>query len=75
MPTDIKCPGCGHHFEPNDAIRDEVQKELLTKAKEWQKRKDEEFKQKEALLIKQLQQQKEEAEKSFEEEKNAFSKL
>ena len=22
------CPSCGHEFEPNDAIRDEVQKEL-----------------------------------------------
>ncbi len=55
MPTEIKCPGCGHQFEPNDAIREEVQKELLTKAKEWQKRKDEEFKQKEATLQKQLQ--------------------
>src|SRR6478672_12022286 len=69
MPTEIKCPGCGHQFEPNDAIREEVQKELLTKAKEWQKRKDEEFKQKEATLLLQLQQRQEEAEKRIEEEK------
>src|SRR4051812_28702295 len=69
MPTEIKCPGCGHQFEPNDAIREEVQKELLTKAKEWQKRKDEEFKQKEAILLIQLQQKQEEAEKRIEEEK------
>jgi hypothetical protein len=69
MPTEIKCPGCGHQFEPNDAIREEVQRELLTKAKEWQKRKDEEFKQKEAALLKQLQQKQEEADKRIEEEK------
>ncbi len=69
MPTEIKCPGCGHQFEPNDAIREEVQKELLTKAKDWQKRKDEEFKQKEALLLQQLKLQQEEADKRIEEEK------
>ena len=28
MPTEIKCPNCGHQFEPNDAIREEVEKEL-----------------------------------------------
>ncbi len=69
MPTEIKCPGCGHHFEPNDAIREEVQKELLTKAKEWQKRKDEEFKLKEATLQNQLRQLQEEGVKLLEEEK------
>jgi hypothetical protein len=43
MPTEIKCPNCGHHFEPNDAIRDEVEKELRSKAADWQKKKNEEF--------------------------------
>lgn len=45
MPADIKCPKCGHEFEPNDAIREEVQKELRTQAAEWQKKKTEEFQQ------------------------------
>ncbi len=43
MPTDIKCPNCGHQFEPNDAIREEVEKELRSKAAEWQKKKNDEF--------------------------------
>lgn len=43
MPTDIKCPKCGHQFEPNDAIREEVEKELRTKAADWQKKKNDEF--------------------------------
>src|SRR5687767_6519044 len=43
MTTEIKCPSCGHQFEPNDAIRKEVEKELRTKTVEWQARKNEEF--------------------------------
>ena len=46
MQTTIKCPSCGHQFEPNDAIREEVEKELRSKAADWQKRKNEEFQQK-----------------------------
>ncbi|EDK72841.1 conserved hypothetical protein, partial [candidate division TM7 genomosp. GTL1] len=36
-------PNCGHQFEPNDAIREEVEKELRSKAADWQKKKNEEF--------------------------------
>lgn len=43
MATDIKCPNCGHQFEPNEAIRDEVQKELRLKMQDWQRKKDDEF--------------------------------
>lgn len=43
MPEQIKCPNCGHEFEPNDAIRDEVQKELRQKMLEWQNQKQKEF--------------------------------
>jgi hypothetical protein len=45
MPTTIKCPSCGNEFEPNEAIRDEIEKELRSKAAEWQKKKSEEFQQ------------------------------
>jgi hypothetical protein len=41
--TSIKCPSCGHSFEPNEAIREEVEKELRSKAADWQKKKNEEF--------------------------------
>ncbi|HRE38769.1 MAG TPA: DUF2130 domain-containing protein [Chitinophagaceae bacterium] len=37
MATEIKCPNCGHEFEPSDSIREEVQKELRSKMSEWQK--------------------------------------
>lgn len=43
MANEIKCPNCGHHFEPTDAIREEVEKELRLKVQDWQKKKDEEF--------------------------------
>lgn len=43
MATDIKCPNCGHLFEPTDTIREEVQKELRTKMTEWQKQQQEKF--------------------------------
>jgi hypothetical protein len=56
MPATIKCPNCGNEFEPNDAIREEVEKELRSKAAEWQKKKAEEF---------QLQLQKKDAEHSL----------
>jgi hypothetical protein len=43
MATEIKCPNCGHQFEPSDAIREEVEKELRSKAADWQKKKNDEF--------------------------------
>jgi hypothetical protein len=56
MVTNIKCPNCGHVFEPNEAIREELQNELRNKIIEWQKKKDEEYKQRENVLLQQLQQ-------------------
>ena len=43
MATEIKCPQCGHQFEPNESIREEIEKELRSKAADWQKKKNEEF--------------------------------
>lgn len=43
MPTEIKCPNCGHEFEPTDLIRDEIQKEVNSKAEEWKKKKEKEL--------------------------------
>ena len=65
----IVCPNCQHQFEPTDAIREEVQRELRIKAADWQKRKDEEFKQKENALLKQLQEKDLEIEKRLQQEK------
>ena len=43
MATNIKCPNCGHQFEPNEIIREEVEKELRTKMTEWQLQKQKQF--------------------------------
>lgn len=56
MATEIKCPNCSHVFEPSDAIREEVEKELRSKAAEWQKKKQEEFSQKMEEEKKKIQQ-------------------
>ena len=50
----IKCPNCSHEFEATDAFRDEVQKDLNLKAKEWQTKKEEEFRKKEEAFQQQL---------------------
>ncbi len=50
----ITCPNCFHKFEPTDAIRENLQKELNEKAKEWQEKKEKEFRDKESLLQQQL---------------------
>ena len=69
MPTELKCPGCGHQFEPSDVIREEVQRELRSKMREWQQKKDEEYKEKENDFQKQLQQAEEETVRKIEKEK------
>jgi hypothetical protein len=38
----VTCPKCQHNFEPTDAIRDEIEKELRGKMTDWQKKKEEE---------------------------------
>lgn len=43
MSRTIKCPKCGTEFEPNESIRQEIERELNQKAGEWQRRKNEEF--------------------------------
>jgi hypothetical protein len=65
----ITCPNCSHQFEPGDSMRDEIQKELRGKMAEWQKKKDEEFKQKENSLQQQLKNKDEEVLKQVESEK------
>jgi hypothetical protein len=43
MATEIKCPKCGHEFELNESLKNEVEKELRSKMLDWQKKKEEEF--------------------------------
>ncbi|MBX3163515.1 MAG: DUF2130 domain-containing protein [Bacteroidetes bacterium] len=63
----IKCPSCSQEFEATDAFRDEVQKELNQKAKEWQSKREEEFKKKEETFSLQLKEQLEKQKLNIEE--------
>src|SRR5690349_13265974 len=65
----IVCPNCSHQFEPTDAIREEVQRELRSKMAEWQKQQSEKFKEKETDFLKQLQDKDQEIEKRLQAEK------
>jgi hypothetical protein len=65
----ITCPHCSVQFEPGDSMRDEIQKELRGKMAEWQKKKDDEFKQKENSLQQQLKAKDDDTRKQIEAEK------
>lgn len=65
----IHCPHCNHQFEPGDSIREEVQRELRGQMVDWQKKKDEEFRQKEIAFQQQLQLKEEEVTKKIAAEK------
>ncbi len=65
----ITCPNCNHQFEPGDSMRDEIEKELRGKMVDWQKKKDEEFKQKETAFQLQLSAKEEDTRKQIEVEK------
>lgn len=60
MPNDIKCPNCGHEFEPTESIREEVQKELRLKMTEWQKQQQQKLEQQLSEEKKKIQQETEE---------------
>lgn len=65
----IKCPQCSHEFQPTDAIRDQLQRELRTQMVDWQKKKEDEYKQRENELQSQIQQKEQETQKLLEEER------
>jgi len=69
MTTMIICPSCGNEFEPTDAIREELQKQLRQQMKDWQQKKEEDFKQKELGFQKQLLAKEDELDKRLNEEK------
>lgn len=51
MAAEIKCPNCGHQFELNESLKNEVEKELRGKMLDWQKKKEEDFEKQKAVLI------------------------
>ena len=48
MPTDIKCPNCGHQFPMEEAVSEEYKKELREQMLTYKKQKDDELARKEA---------------------------
>ena len=42
MPTDIKCPQCGHHFPMEEAVSEEYKKELREQMQAYKKQKENE---------------------------------
>ncbi|MCZ2224876.1 MAG: DUF2130 domain-containing protein [Chitinophagales bacterium] len=72
----IICPKCQTEFEPTDAFREEIQRELRDKAKEWQDKKEKEFLQKEQAWQKQiLDKEKEISQKLIEEKQKLQQEL
>jgi hypothetical protein len=69
MTTMITCPSCGNEFEPTNAIREQIQSELRVQMKDWQLKKEEEYKQKESTFQKQLSVKDDELNKRIAEEK------
>jgi hypothetical protein len=43
MAAEITCPNCGHQFELNESLKNEVEKELRGKMQDWQKKKEADF--------------------------------
>ncbi|HMO63000.1 MAG TPA: DUF2130 domain-containing protein [Ferruginibacter sp.] len=56
MASEITCPKCGHHFELNESLKNEVEKELRGKMMEWQKKKESDFEQQKKQLIAEAEQ-------------------
>jgi hypothetical protein len=67
MENKIKCPSCGHQFEASEAIREEVKTELRVQMKEWETKKDAEFKKKEEESQKKYQEELQSQKKQIEE--------
>lgn len=62
MSTTITCPNCSTQFEPTDALRDQLQKDLRKQMQDWKAQQLKDFEQKE----KEFQQLKEQQEIAFE---------
>lgn len=68
MATDIKCPSCGHKFAIEDAVSEDIKKELREKMQHFLKQKEEDFAKREKELIQQAQNKETEFAKKLQEE-------
>ena len=65
----VVCPNCNHKFEPTDAMREELRNQM----KDWQQKKDDEYRQRENQLKTQLEQKDREAALLLEQEKKKLA--
>ena len=72
MPTDIKCPNCGHQFPMEDAVAEQYKKDLREQMISFNKKKEEEYQSKFAEVSRQLQQQQENFNKRLVDEKKQW---
>ncbi|OQP52024.1 hypothetical protein A4H97_25755 [Niastella yeongjuensis] len=68
MATDIKCPSCGHKFAIEDAVSEDIKKELREKMQVFLKQKEDDFAKREKELIQQVQHKDAEYAKKLQEE-------
>ncbi|WP_205510743.1 DUF2130 domain-containing protein [Longitalea arenae] len=68
MATEIKCPGCGQKFAIEDAVSEDIKKELREKMQHFLKQKEEDFAKREKELIQQAQYKEAEFAKKLQEE-------
>ncbi|MCC6186202.1 MAG: DUF2130 domain-containing protein [Chitinophagaceae bacterium] len=57
MATTITCPNCNTQFEPTDALRDQLQKDLRKQMEDWKLQRAKEYEDKEQAFAKQKEQQ------------------
>lgn len=68
MATDIKCPSCGHKFAIEDAVSEDIKKELREKMQVFLKQKEDDFAKREKELLQQVQHKDAEYAKKLQEE-------
>lgn len=51
MANEITCPNCGHQFELNESLRNDVKKELRAEMMDWQKKKEKELENQKTQLV------------------------
>ncbi|MEJ7739520.1 MAG: DUF2130 domain-containing protein [Chitinophagaceae bacterium] len=73
MPTDIKCPACGHKFMMEDAVSEEYKKALRDQMISFTRKKEEDFQRKSEELSRQSKQQQLDFDKKLGEEKLRLS--
>lgn len=71
--TTIICPNCNTQFEPTDALRNQLQKDLRKEMQEWQLKKQKDFEQKENEFKTIKEQQEREFSKKLDAQKNELA--